>query len=434
MSVSKIFELPDLFTNILSYLDKQTLKSIVPAFKKRLHYEYIMPTIHTLLYGQVQAGKTNKIIEHIEHYKTNILKILIMQNSVNMQEQYVKIFKNKKIMYKIIDTNALSYSYNNEQVLITIYNKYRMNILNKYLILNNITNYCLILDESDQYLDNIKKHNIFQSGKHILHVTATPFKYTKQFKPDNIIQLQPTQNYLGINEVDIHNVLLIIDYNQDINRVKINKIISLLQEDFFKQAGGFMLINCFTRIIQMLNVANELSNMYHNIPFIVLSSSTHVVINGMVVKQLKIKNIQKFIDSFNIYPHIVFIANRLSNRGINYTTTNYSRNISHQISMPTGDYTNFLQKCRLFGIREQFTIKPKLYCLISNCSQINFINRLKYKINNLFVPPIQPIIKNKITIPQLKALCRKNNIKGFSKLRKQEIIELLQQNNIVINV
>ena len=35
---------------------------------------------------------------------------------------------------------------------------------------------------------------------------------------------------------------------------------------------------------------------------------------------------------------------------------------------------------------------------------------------------------NKLTIPQLKIICKKNNIKGFSKLKKKEIINLIIDN------
>jgi hypothetical protein len=435
MNKTKVLTNPDLFTNILSYLDKENLKLIVPTFKKHLHYEYIVPTNHILLYGQVQAGKTNKIINYIKKYNTDTIKIVIMQNSVNMQEQYKKILINNEIKYKIIDTNALSYSYNKEQVLITIYNKYRMNILLKYMIQNNIKNYCLVLDESDQYLDKIKTNKVFESAKNVLHVTATPFKYAKKFNVDNIITLNPSQNYVGINQIDIETINLVDNNAEETMHGVNNKIIDILQQDFLKCSEGFMLINCFSRINKMKNIAHNLSNMYIDIPFIVLSSTTYIVING-ITSELKTKNIQKLIDSFNMHTHVVFIANRLSNRGINYTNTNYTRHISHQISIANGNYTGFLQKCRIFGIREEANNqKPKIYCLITEPKYLHFVNKLKRKIEDL---PINMETKlnseqnNKNTVKQLKKMCKENNIKGFSKLRKQNLIELLKLNNIIV--
>ena len=40
---------------------------------------------------------------------------------------------------------------------------------------------------------------------------------------------------------------------------------------------------------------------------------------------------------------------------------------------------------------------------------------------------------SKITLPELKALCKDNNIKGFSKLKKEEIIDLLKSNGVKIH-
>lgn len=39
---------------------------------------------------------------------------------------------------------------------------------------------------------------------------------------------------------------------------------------------------------------------------------------------------------------------------------------------------------------------------------------------------------SKLTLPELKSLCKENNIKGYSKLKKDEIIDLLNKNKIEI--
>lgn len=41
-------------------------------------------------------------------------------------------------------------------------------------------------------------------------------------------------------------------------------------------------------------------------------------------------------------------------------------------------------------------------------------------------------MSSKISLPELKTLCKENNIKGYSKLKKNEIIELLKENKIEI--
>ncbi len=40
---------------------------------------------------------------------------------------------------------------------------------------------------------------------------------------------------------------------------------------------------------------------------------------------------------------------------------------------------------------------------------------------------------SKITLPELKSLCKDNNIKGFSKLKKEEVIDLLKTNGVKID-
>ncbi len=220
------------------------------------------------------------------------------------------------------------------------------------------------------------------------------------------------------------------------------EIKKILTEKFFIKEQGFMLINCFTRINQMINTASDLSQRYSNYPFIVLSTNTHIIINGET-RIVKTKNIQQLIDSFNNERHIVIIANRLSNRGINYTNNDYSRHITDQISFGKGTYTNFIQKCRIFGIHRggdeiREDNKPTIYCL-SKADNPFYIDKLKKRLNYLNkklteVEVPKPIKEKKITVNQLKILCRKNNIRGFSKLKRIELIELLSRHNINMDV
>ena len=435
--MNKVILNKDLLTNIFSYLNKSELKSLVYSFRSNVHFDYIVPPKHVLLYGQVQSGKTDKIMEYVKNYKPYELKIIIIQNNVCMLSQYTNALKTQGISYKEINKRTSSTMFNYEQVLITIHNKYRMNALFKFIKQNKINKYCLILDESDQYLKEIQKDDVFTHAKNVLHVTATPFKYVKQFKVDKVITIKPKLNYIGVDNVNI--VPFIVDEPAGIWD-KITKINDIIVNDFLKSESGFMLINCFSFIVEMKQVAISLSLSYPTVPFIVLSTNAHTVING-VVQNIKIKNMQKFIDSFNKYSHIVFIANRLSSRGVNYTTSDYSRNITHQVSKYNGNYTSFIQKCRIFGVRKNTLQKPTIYCLVNDDEKMmkNFIGKLKKKINNIsevicgesISKPIKPIVK-KINMPQLKNLCRINKVKGFSTLKKAQLIELLTKHDVDI--
>jgi hypothetical protein len=439
-NVTKVMNNKDLLTNILSYIDDVEKKSLLTdkgSLRPNVHYEYIVPQHHMLLYGQVQSGKTKKIMDYIKNYKNNFIKIIVIQNSVSMLTQYEQILKTQSIKYKIINNQTSKTRYKQEEVIITIHNKYRMNMLTDYLKQNqiNLHKCCMVLDESDQYLEKIKNENIFKEVKNVLHVTATPFKYVKRFKPDKVVVIKASSEYIGIDKVNM--VPIALPEGWDILEMSI-EIRRILSEHFFVKEKGFMLINCFTRIQQMINEGNDLSRRHPNVPIIVLTTNTHIILNGES-QIVKTKNIQQLIDRFNNSPHIVIIANRLSNRGINYTNNDYSRHITDQISIGKGTYANFIQKCRIFGIHKDIDIqnKPTIFCL---STKPDYIHRLKRRIEILNEkltgekPREKPIKEKKITVKQLKILCRANNIRRYSKLKRAELIELLTQHNVNMDV
>jgi hypothetical protein len=437
MFAHKVLYNKDLFTHILGYLDNNQTKAVINSFRGLLHYEYLKPTTQILLYGQVQSGKTSKIMDFITKFKTDKIKILIIQNNTLMLEQYVKTLSQRGITYKIIESKFKIYYYNKEQVLITINNKYRLNTLNAFIINNKIFNYSLILDESDQYLNRIQTHPVFKMSKDTLHVTATPFIYGKKFEIDNIVKIKPKFNYIGMNQIKINTIKLnIANPNaMTISQIKSNiqmKIIDIVQQDFLTVKQGLMLINCFVKVSDMKHLASKLTVQYKKIPIIVFSTKTYMYLNGVLKDITKVTNIQRFTDEFANISHAIFIAGRLSNRGINYTNTTYSRCITHQISLGKGDYTNFIQKCRIFGNRsdsDSNSIRPTLYCMMIYKKQNNFVENLMKRFNSL--ENVQNQTQNQTkTLKQLKILCKENNIKKYSKLRKNEIIELLEMNNI----
>ena len=435
----------DLLTYIFEYLDVYDLKrlNIRTNYKHLLHIDYIVPQHNILLYGQVQSGKTSKIMEYIKTFKPNLLKIVIIQNNKHMLSQYSSALSNNQINFTTIDSTSNSHTkslVDGTNALITIYNKFRINHLQQFMYKHNIQNYSLVLDESDQYLRKIKNTPLLQNARFVLHVTATPFQYLKankdnnesqksksKFMIDNVITIPPPNNYVGLDKVDIITVPESTTFAHSVNNIK-----NILNTDFLKQKEGFMLINCFRFVADMKQVALTLSTQFHNVPFLVLSTQSYIYENG-TNKKYNLKNIKSLIDGFNTHSHIVVIANRLSLRGMNYTNSTYSRFITHQISIFNRNYTNFLQKCRIFGIRKEEQSNAKLYCLVKDNRQINFIERLKRKVSNLFKSSTIGIVEpkpKKITVKELKELCRSHKIKGFSKLNKQGLIELLTTNGV----
>lgn len=345
------------------YLDNEQKLSIIKDNQLRKHldcnYNYIensLPTRHTLVYGQVQSGKTNKIIQYVKGYKPNLVKIIIIQNSLSMLAQYKNAFENANITYVEMSTRNIHSIYNNENAILVMNNKYRKNAMVKYLDKNNIIHYSLVLDESDQYYKQNKDTRLFNNANYCLHVTATPLKLSNLVVFEKIIRIHPKNNYFGINDIDIKNIMI-----SNCNIVVSN----VIEEDFLNKPHGFMLINALSRISQMNLLAHDISSCYPNIPIIVMSTKTTIWRGGLQTTH-KMKSVPHFIDKFNEETHFIVIANRYSNRGINFTNTTYTRNITHQISRvkPSGTTSeeNYIQKCRIFGNRNiRPNYKPTLY-------------------------------------------------------------------------
>lgn len=418
-----------LFTHILSYLDKKTLKIFANYFRKHIYYDYIIPTSHTLVYGEVQSGKTRKIMNYIQNYKCHLPKILIIQNNLFMLNQYIKSFKSHNISFKIINKKSSKDIYNQEQILIIINNKFRKNALIKYLNYNPYyvnNKFCLILDEADQYIRAIKNSIIFKNAKNVLHVTATPFSYNRMIELDDIVYINPKYNYIGLNNISIKEMIL----NTDIRSTMYN----IIDDDFIKVSNGIMLITCFTFVSDMKYEARLVSEKYSNTLVFVISSMNYWYKNGVLHSFCKTINLQKLFDKFK--GRVILFANRLANRGINYTNSTYTKNITHQISLASNNYTSFLQKCRIFGIRDN-DCNPTLYCLVKpKKTLISYIQILKDKMNNLpkNIEQIsdEPVNIN-ITVKNLIKICKENNIKKYSQLRKTQLIQLLEENNINLN-
>ena len=438
MQYSSVIKNHYLFSYIVSFLSDKNLKQLAKGPLGYLIHEFVVPTSHTLIYGQVQSGKTAKIIEYVKNYRSDVPKILVMQNSLSMLKQYTMCLKANNISYKVINKSSAKEELGQEKVLLTMNNKFRMSALSKYIDKNKykFNNFNMILDESDQYLKNMSKNIIFNKAKHVLHVTATPFKYQTnlkykcKFQVDEVIMLKPkNDSYLGVNDVKIIEKILPLP-TTDSNIL--NEICNIINFDFNLKSEGIMLLTCFRFVSVMRSSALSLSLRYTRIPIIVLSTKTTVYLGGLtgVIKDNNVKNI---FDKFKKYSHVIIIANRLSNRGINYTDSTYTRHITHQVLLASSNYTSFLQKCRIFGLRNQITIQPVIYCLVNNDKNLNFADKLKYKIQQLtdrLLIKDEEVVKVKVkkvtTIQKLKQICRENGIRGYSGLKKLQLIELLE--------
>lgn len=434
MSVARVSSNRDLLTYILSFVDSVELKKLVPHLRNRVHYDYINPTIHTLVYGEVQSGKTRKIMEYVQRYRRDLPKIVVIQNNLFMLNQYIKSLEQSRISYKVLSNTSCKHEYNQEQVLLIINNKFRMSAMGKYMSTNkySLKSYCLVLDEADQYIKKIQNSVIYKNAINVLHVTATPFRYKRILDFDSVVKLKPNRNYIGINDICIKETF--VDKFPEASYVQRlrDRICAIIDDDFMKRPEGVMLINCFRFVVEMKHEARRLSETYADTTVIVLSSNIHLFLNGEDYSTRKNTNLQTLFDGLK--GRVILIANRLSNRGVNYTNSDYTKYITHQISMATSNHTSFIQKCRIFGIRPTKS-NPILYCILNDTKHMLFVNKLKRRVANVSQAEyvIEEVPKpKKITVRELKRVCKEHNIKRYSKLRKHELVHLLQERNIEI--
>jgi hypothetical protein len=411
--------------------------------RRLLHYKYILPSYNTLLYGEVQSGKTGMIMRYIKHYSITTIKVLIVQNSLTMLSQYKNVLGKLNIPCCSISKKNEENTYRNEKVIIAIYNKFRIKALTRFLNKNNLKNYSLVLDESDQYYHKIMKQQLFLEAKHILHVTATPFIYKKINPFYNVVKIKPTQNYVGIHQINIVPIhILLKPYDPSYNSflIKLQETRNKVDDFIATPLGGMMLINWASQVDNMRFIASKLTESNSTVPIIVLTTISYIYHNKTIVP-IKVKNVQSLIDKFNTNSHIIIIANRYSTRGLNYTNNNYTRFITHQLIVANKNITNFIQKCRILGNRTDEHPCPVLYCMTSD---ISYITKLKNRLSSLIynitttsgnlnktekeLDQTFQVIMTKI---ELINICKQHDIKGYSKLKKSEIVELLKHRNVL---
>lgn len=304
-----------------------------------------------LIYGDIQGGKTNEIIKFIKENDFDT-KILVIQNSLLVLNQYEQRFKLQNIDYQIIDKNTEKIT---KKLVLILNNKYRYSYFQKV----EPFKYILMLDESDQTLIScqLKEHvNVYKT----VHITATPFN--KLFY-SRYIKVQKHKNYYGINDLNIN----LNDTDDEIKYV--NK--------FIESKTGIMLINKYSYIDEMNNCAEKLSKEFANIPIVLLTSEKVVYLqkNRKIIRH---KSISKIIDTLKEYSHIIFIANRLSNRGLSYVSSDYSRHLTWQITKIRANVTSFLQTLRILGIYKK---KTDLQLVFDKNQENLFEKHLKF-INN----------------------------------------------------
>jgi len=339
MSLNNIFNflnnvshIPPIIENIIDYTDNDILTKYFRYNISLKLKKYIMKN-DILVYGKVQSGKTNEIINIM--YTHNCYKIiLVIQNSIMVLNQYITRLNSCKLQVNIIDSNNTKI---NNGINIILNNKHRR----KFLSNTNLKSFIFIFDEADLTCNS---YNLSIGFKRY-YITATPFNMKIQF--DKIINVKEDLNYYGIDKLQVDY----FDFNY-----------SNVFDDFLKQPSGILLISHYILIEDMINSALHLSLIYPNLTFITLNSDINKIINGSI-KKIKKQSINKIIDSFNNTSHLVFISHRLSCRGLSYVNSNFTRHITHQILYLSNNICNNIQKLRICG---NYKNNPILKLYINN--------------------------------------------------------------------
>jgi hypothetical protein len=324
---------------------------VVQALRK-----HICPTLYAslykcskkLIYGEIQSGKTTKIICEVQN--TQLPVLLIIQNSRLVQKQYEVRFREAGVPLQFVrkSTTALT-----QRVVVLMNNK---NQLAKYTALNPPKVYAILLDESDL----TQSHPLRANASIEIHVTATPFRYrSNTFDEVQFVDKHP--NYYGLDKVQLKPIPKVIP--------KVIDYLAIANE--FRASRGILLINTFTRIEQMKTVAMNLSSSHPTVPVILLTTDKGVYKNR-VFARIRGNSLSRLLDLYTEESHVIIVANRMATRGISFSNSAHTTHITHQVSNPN-TLTGFLQKCRILGIYPDL---PQLTLYIDE----GFVRRIeKYK-------------------------------------------------------
>ncbi|NDC95018.1 hypothetical protein EB118_14875 [bacterium] len=307
--------------------------------------QYVIDNINknVLVFGAVQGGKTNMIMSIIQG--TGGLKVLVIQNSLLVLKQYCERLDNKSICYQVINANTKCIT---SDVLIVMANCYRYKYFADVVTHNK---YTLILDEADQVY-----HTCPLGGNKTYYVTATPQRLHRHIAFDKVIQVPKHPNYYGVEKLSITQMHL-DDAIMDFTRTS---------------TPGMMLINNLSSIYEMKACAQHVSRNFR-VPVVVLSTEKILYSNSNVTNFPKGSSITSIIDKLVHHTHIVFIAHRLSNRGLSYTSSDYTRHLTCQYTNPKTNLTIFMQSLRILGIYSTPEFTPKVY--VSTSQQLKKVNR-----------------------------------------------------------
>jgi hypothetical protein len=340
---------PDTIARIAFYTgDTVVLETLRNYMTPGMHHYACMTKRKIMVYGHIQSGKTAEIFKIAQNpMYEGIHKVIVIQNSILVLQQYLARFKEQGLAHRVAVVDSQSEQSEHKDIVLLMNNKFRYAHFVNMRHNNNKTSeknkkFVLIIDEADQCIQskNIRALTEEKEATHIYYVTATP-KCREFSQPDyfhEIKRLDVAPEYKGLEHIHIQ-------YAQSIDPEE--HVTRFVQDP--KIATGMMLVNSFSKVAIMRTHAAEWSQMYPEVPVVVVTAKKSIFLAGVESKLGK-RSVQKIIDAHMHFPKILFIANRLSMRGLSYVSSDYTRHLTHQFShFKYTHVSNALQKMRLLG-------------------------------------------------------------------------------------
>lgn len=335
----QVLEIPDIAGIIVEYSgDRVVLWTLREFINPGLYRQILLRKRRILIYGKVQSGKTKEILDSLQNpLYSGLIKIIVIQNSSLVLNQYKERLLDAGISdFQVIDHKSRKI---HKEVVLLMNNKARYN---KYMrcedkpgIDDRSKKYVIYMDEADGY--NNARHPLADGALHEYYITATPRRkeYVEPGFFHTVKTLVPDVTYKGLGDLQI-------EYT---NTGVINAVQSFNEDT----ETGMMLINAYRYVDEMKKISLMLSKRFPAIIFVLLTSERRIVSRGNIFR-IKERALSKIIDMLKEVPRIVFIANRLSLRGLSYCSSDYKRHLTHQYSdFITTPITNALQRMRILG-------------------------------------------------------------------------------------
>ena len=334
---------PDIMSLIAFYTGDIVVLEILRDYMTPGMYNYACMTKRKILiHGHIQSGKTAEIFKIAQNpMYEGMDKVIVIQNTLLVLQQYLARFNEQGLADRVVVVDSrYEHREQDKDIVLLMNNKYRYAHFIK--MTGNNKKFVLIIDEADQCIQskNIRALTEQNEAMHMYYVTATP-KCREFSQPDyfhEIKMLDAAEDYKGLEHVHIQ-------YAQSMDPEE--HVARFVQDQ--QVATGMMLVNSVAKVQKMRTYAAEWSQKYPEVPVVLVTAKKSIFLAGVESKLGK-RSVQKIIDAHMHFPKILFIANRLSMRGLSYVSSDYTRHLTHQFShFKHTHVSNALQKMRLLG-------------------------------------------------------------------------------------